>query len=158
MLASEPLAPVTFRDSVEGICLLPGHATTLPVQRAVVLQIHAGRAWVTVGLADGGTPEAAGDWFLGKGDVLTVPRGARVVVQAVPEQGVPTAVHASWRDAPCAAGRFAREVAQPAGDLVAALRQAGKASLRVARGLMACGGWRVARRMDVVPCPHSVVL
>lgn len=139
------------RPAIGSWRLHPGHAMSLRPRRAAVLRIYCGRVWVTLSQPAGTTPETAGDRFLGPGDVLIVPAGARLVMEplAPPQETQP--VHFDWSDARAAAlpGRFAREVASPARELAAALGLAASALGRVLRGLLGyseylVAGWRAA--------------
>lgn len=130
--------------------LYPGHAMSLQPRQAAVLRVFCGRVWVTLGHAGGATPETAGDRFLGPGEVLAVPAGARLVMEPLVVPGDVQPVHFDWSDAVGAPSRFEREVASPARDLGAALGTAGGALGRVLRGLLCYSEWLVAGRGRVL--------
>jgi hypothetical protein len=140
------------RTAIGSWRLHPGQAMGLQSRQAAVLRIYCGRVWVTLGQTAGATPDTAEDRFLGPGDRLAVPAGARLVMEplAAPDGAQP--VHFDWCDAGAAAvpGRFAREVASPARELAAALGQATGALGRVLRGLLGYSEYLVAGRGRVL--------
>lgn len=132
--------------------LHPGHAMTLCPQKTAQLRVRHGRVWVTYAGIEGVAPEAAGDHFLGVGDALTVPAGARLVMEPLAMPGDASPVCFDWHDSALSAapGRFAREVGAPARDLAAALGQSALALARLLRGLAGYGDVLVAGRGRVL--------
>lgn len=150
---SHPAAAFSTRCNPVGTWRLhPGQAMSLSPKKTVVLRVFCGRVWVTQGQPAGATPDSAGDRFLGPGDVLAVPAGARLVMEPFSERGDPDPVHFDWSDAaaPAASGRFAREVVAPARELGAALGRATWALSRVLRGLLGYSEFLVAGRGRVL--------
>ena len=129
--------------------LHPGHAVCLRSRRIAVLRIFCGRVWVTVDGSHAGPTDPQGDRFLGPGDVLAVPVGARMVMEPWPQRGDQAPVHFDWSDQPVDPVHFAREVARPAGELAEAVGQAATAFGRVLGGLLRYSGFLVARRGKV---------
>lgn len=132
--------------------LHPGHAMALRSRQSAVLRVFCGRVWVTLGQPAGATPQSAGDRFLAPGDVLTVPAGARMVLEPIAPPGDAAPVHFDWTDAPAMArpGRFAREVGLPLRELAAALGHVALATVRVLRGLLGYGEFLVPGRGRVL--------
>lgn len=132
--------------------LHPGHAMSLRPKQTAVLRIFCGQVWVTLGGPYQGAPNERGDRFLGPGDVLAVPAGARMVMEPIAARGDTGPVHFDWSDtaASAAPGRFAREVVSPTRELCAALVQAGVATARVLRGLLGYSEFLVAGRGRVL--------
>lgn len=132
--------------------LHPGHAMSLRPRQTAVLRIFCGQVWVTQGQASGVTPDSAGDRFLGPGDVLAVPAGARLVMEPITAPGDSEPVHFDWSDAsaPAAPSRFDREVLSPTRELGAALGLATSAIARVLRGLLGYSEFLVAGRGRVL--------
>lgn len=150
---SHAAASVSARCAAIGHWRLhPGHAMSLSPKKTAVLRIFCGQVWVTLGQPGGAAPESAGDRFLGPGDVLAVPAGARLVMEPVSVQGDSGPVHFDWSDAAAqtAPSRFAREVAAPAKELGASLGRAGWALSRVLRGLLGYSEFLVAGRGRVL--------
>jgi hypothetical protein len=125
---------------------------SLRPKQAAVLRIFCGQVWVTQGRASGGTPDSAGDRFLGPGDVLVVPAGASLVMEPLAARGDTAPVHFEWSDASALAGpsRFDRDVLSPIRELGAALGQATSAMARVLRGLLGYSEFLVAGRGRVL--------
>jgi len=122
------------------------------------LRVVRGRVWVTLGEAFEHAGSAgghvAGDVFLRAGDVLRVPRGARLVMESL-ATGAEPAVLFDWVEGAEAAGRtragrFRREVLAPGRDLALALRQAAAAFVRLLRGVLGYGEFLVAGRGRVL--------
>ncbi|HEY9096361.1 MAG TPA: DUF2917 domain-containing protein [Hydrogenophaga sp.] len=137
--------------------LRAGGVMSLHPGRASLLQIAHGTAWVTVGVPDGGTPEACGDFFLQTGQALCVPAGARVVLEAEDRSGEHGALRFDWVEQPAQAERFAQALARPTGELKVALRQVWLASVEVFKGLQAYAGSLAGARRRAAPClaaPH----
>lgn len=66
------------------LCLELGAAHSLRRQRATVLRVVQGQAWVTLGDGPHGqVGERAGDGFLHAGQTLRIPAGQHVVVESV---------------------------------------------------------------------------
>lgn len=132
--------------------LHPGHAMSLSPKKTAVLRIFCGQVWVTLGGPYQGAPNELGDRFLGPGDVLAVPPGARLVMEPVARPDDAGPVHFDWSDATASAApsRFAREVASPARDLGEALGRAGVATVRVLRGLLGYSEFLAAGRGRVL--------
>lgn len=150
---SHPVAAPSARCAAAGTWrLYPGHAMSLRPKRTAVLRVFCGRLWVTAGGPYQGAANELGDRFLGPGDVLAVPPGARLVIEPFPVQGDRDPVHFDWSDrvAPVAPSRFAREVAAPARDLLASLGHAAWALVRVLRGLLGYSDCLVAGRGRVL--------
>lgn len=139
---------LSLRRAIGAWRLHPGHAMTLRPRQPAVLRIYCGQVWATQGWPAGATPESAGDHFLGPGDALSVPAGARLVIEPVVARGDTAPVHFDWFDAPAPAARsrFDREVLSPTRELGAALGQAGSAMARVLRGLLGYSEFLVAGR------------
>ncbi|MBA4266798.1 MAG: hypothetical protein C0453_17110 [Comamonadaceae bacterium] len=138
--------------------LAHGRALGLHAGQPAELRILRGHVWVTLGDAIQRSGSAgghvAGDVFLHSGDVLRVPRGARLVMESLDGASEPAALF-DWvedprrtlRDRP---GRFRREVLTPGHDLALALRQAAFAFVRLVRGLLGYGEFLVAGRGRVL--------
>ena len=114
-----------------------GEALGLRPPAASRLLVRGGRAWVTLG--DGI------DHVLAAGAVLSVPAGARVVVEAWGD-----ALAFDWQAAPAVAPPegFAQRVGTPARELGRALAQVGVAAVRLVQGVLAWVGrdaWRGRR-------------
>jgi len=147
---SHPAASLSARcAAIGGWRLHPGHAMSLSPKKTAVLRIFCGQVWATFGQPGGATPEDAGDRFLGPGDVLAVPVGARVVMEPIVAPGDAGPVHFDWSDA-VTPSRFASEVVSPTRELGAALGLAGGATLRVLRGLLGYSEFLVAGRGRVL--------
>ncbi|MFN3493576.1 MAG: DUF2917 domain-containing protein [Hydrogenophaga sp.] len=133
-----------------------GHALGLRPAGAAQLRLVRGQVWVTLGQGDSGglCGTRAGDIALRAGDVLSVPAGARLVMEPLcPLDGAD--VLFDWSDAPGAervqrAGRFRHEVVAPATELAEGLRQVLRASARLVRGVLAYGEFVVAGRGRVL--------
>jgi hypothetical protein len=125
---------------------------SLRPKKTAVLRIFCGQVWVTLGGPYQGAPNDLGDRFLGPGDVLAVPAGARMVMEPIAAPGDSGPVHFDWSDAAVSAApsRFAREVVSPTRELGAALGQAGWALSRVLRGLLGYSEFLVAGRGRVL--------
>ncbi|MDP3887944.1 DUF2917 domain-containing protein [Hydrogenophaga sp.] len=150
---SHPAASLSARCAAIGSWRLhPGHAMSLRPKKTAVLRIFCGQVWVTLGGPYQGAPNDLGDRFLGPGDVLAVPAGARMVMEPIAAPGDSGPVHFDWSDASVSAApsRFAREVVSPTRELGAALGQAGWALSRVLRGLLGYSEFLVAGRGRVL--------
>ena len=150
---SHPAASLSARCTAIGSWRLhPGHAMSLSPKKTAVLRIFCGQVWVTLGGPYQGAPNELGDRFLGPGDVLAVPAGARLVMEPVANPGDTGPVHFDWSDAAASASpsRFAREVVSPTRELGAALGQAGVATARVLRGLLGYSEYLTAGRGRVL--------
>jgi hypothetical protein len=125
---------------------------SLRPKKTAVLRIFCGQVWVTLGGPYQGAPNDLGDRFLGPGDVLAVPAGARMVMEPIAAPGDSGPVHFDWSDAAASAApsRFAREVVSPTRELGAALGRAGWALSRVLRGLLGYSEFLVAGRGRVL--------
>lgn len=143
-MSHQTVAPAR-RQAIGSWRLHPGHAMSLRPRRASVLRVYCGRVWVTLGGPHLVRGRESGDRFLGPGDVLQVPAGARLVMEPLVAAGDEQAVHFDWClvSAGPAAGRFEREVLAPARDAGALLGQAAGAMGRVLRGLLGYSGWQV---------------
>jgi len=139
-------------------CLTQGRALGLLAGQPAELRILRGHVWVTLGEAIQRTELAgarvAGDVFLHAGDVLKVPRGARLVMESLDTASEPAALF-DWVEDPSRAlrdrpGRFKREVLAPGRDLALALRQAAFAFARLVRGFLGYGEFLVAGRGRVL--------
>lgn len=149
---SHPVCSPSRRCAIGRWRLHPGQAMALRPQQAAVLRIFCGRVWVTLGQPGGASPDTAGDRFLGPGDVLVVPAGARLVMEPLATPGDAQPVHFDWSGtaAVAAPSRFDREVASPARELGTALGQATGALARVLRGLLGYSEFLVAGRGRVL--------
>ncbi|MDO8904471.1 DUF2917 domain-containing protein [Hydrogenophaga sp.] len=138
--------------------LAQGRALGLHAGQPAELRILRGRVWVTLGDAlhrsEPVGMQVAGDVFLHAGDVLRVPRGARLVMESLDTASEPAAlfdwVEDSGRALRNRPGRFRREVLAPGHDLALALRQAALAFTRLVRGLLGYGEFLVAGRGRVL--------
>ena len=139
-------------------CLAQGHAMGLNPAQPAELRILRGRVWVTLGDAvppsGPAASQVAGDLFLNAGDVLRVPRGARLVMESLDAPSEPATLF-DWvegREQALLArpDRFRREVLVPGHDLALALRQAAVALARLVRGLLGYGEFLVAGRGRVL--------
>lgn len=137
-----------------GWCLDLRHAMSLRPRVPSRLHITQGRAWVTLGLPRRGAGNESGDVVLAAGESLSVPAGARLVME--PWQSASAGpVRFDWCAEPqdCLVrrpDRFAREVVAPARDLALALGQAGLAFGRLLRGLFGYSEYLVAGRGRVL--------
>lgn len=137
-----------------GWCLDARRAMTLRPQVSSRLHITQGRAWVTLGLPHRGSGKESGDVVLAAGESLSVPAGARLVMEPwQPASAGP--VRFDWCAEPQDRAvrrpdRFAREVVAPARDLALALGQAGLAFGRLLRGLFGYSEYLVAGRGRVL--------
>ncbi len=140
------------RQAIGSWRLHPGHAMSLRPHRVGLLRVYCGRVWVTFGQAGGASPATAGDRFLGPGDVLAVPAGARLVMEPLAGPGETAPVHFDWSEAtqPPEVERFRREVLAPAHDLRHALAQVALATARVLMGLLGYRDYLVAGRGRVL--------
>ncbi len=144
------VAPISAR----GWRLDERRAMTLRPQVPSRLQITQGRVWVTLGLPHLGHGNESGDLVLEAGQCLTVPAGARLVMEPwQPAQAGP--VRFEWwiepeTSAAAQPSRFGREVATPSRELAAALGQAGWAFMRLLRGLFGYSEYLVAGRGRVL--------
>ena len=133
-----------------------GHALGLQPARAAELRLVRGRVWVTLDAPAHarGVGDLAGDIFLRAGQSLAVPAGARLVMESIdPVDGREVLFDWSDTSAVVAAqqrGRFQREVAVPAADLLRALHAALSALARLARGVLGYGEFVVAGRGRVL--------
>lgn len=139
----------------------------LDVRRAMTLRPHVpsrlnitqGRAWVTLGLPHQGAVNESGDLMMVAGESLSVPAGARLVMEPwQPASAGP--VRFDWCAEPEALAvaqpdRFGREVVTPSRELVVALGQAGGALLRLVRGLFGYSEFLVAGRGRVLTSYES---
>lgn len=139
-------------------CLAQGRALGLHAGHPAELRILRGHVWVTLGDAlqrfEPAAGQVAGDVFLHSGDVLRVPRGARLVMESLDTASEPAALF-DWIEDPGRAlrsrpGRFRRDVLAPGHDLALALRQAAMAFARLVRGLLGYGEFLVAGRGRVL--------
>lgn len=171
-IPSRPVATpaTTAAAAVSPACwrLPAGHAISLGPTAPSQLRIVRGRVWVT--LATPALPlsldaerlwPASGDHVLTAGDVLDVPAGASLVMEAWPAEPTDAAQPAlfDWHEGAGAAvpTRFQREVVQPAADALqsarqaaSALGQAGWALARAAAGLAGYGDYLLAGRGRVL--------
>jgi Protein of unknown function (DUF2917) len=145
---------VACAASVRGWRLDARRAMTLRPRVASRLQITQGRAWVTLGVPHKGAGNESGDVMLAAGESLSVPAGARLVMEPwEPASAAP--VRFEWCAEPDAqtvehAGRFGREVATPSRELAVALGQAGWAFVRLVRGVFGYSEYLVAGRGRVL--------
>lgn len=129
--------------AVRGWRLDARRAMTLRPPVASQLRINQGCVWVTLGLPHQGAGNESGDLRLVAGESLSVPAGARLVME--PWQPADAgSVHFDWTaepEAPVAAPRadFGREVVAPSRELAVALAQVGGALGRLLRGLAGYG-------------------
>ena len=140
---SHALSPLALQAAARGLqTLAPGQALTLRPPRAGVLRVQRGALWVTRGGLQGAKASgAAADEILRPGQHLRLRAGEWVVVEPIAAPGTPLQrVALNWQ----ASDRthWAAAVAQPASDLRHALQQAGQASVRMSRGLLA---WALQR-------------
>ncbi|WP_332742134.1 DUF2917 domain-containing protein [Hydrogenophaga sp.] len=155
---STPAAVVSDRPA----CAASARGWRLDVRRAMTLRPHVpsrlhitqGRAWVTLGLPHQGAGNESGDVMLGAGESLSVPAGARLVMEPwQPASAAP--VRFEWCAEPDALAverpdRFGREVVTPSRELGVALGQAGLAFARLMRGLFGYSEFLVAGRGRVL--------
>lgn len=138
--------------------LAPGQALTLRARAAGELRVARGAVWVT--LQRPGSAQALGDLHLDAGERLRVHAGDRLVLEPIHRRGAPArAVEAAAFDwaprASAADASWQTAVAAPAGELRGALRDAGGALARLARGLLAWAG--LARRPRPARCTASLL-
>ncbi len=134
--------------------LAPGRALALRARAAGELRVARGAVWVT--LQRPRSAQALGDVHLGAGERLCLQAGDRLVLEPIHPRGAPAhAVEAAAFDwaprAACGAADVSWQtaVAAPAGELRRALRDAGGALARLARGLLAWAG--LARQPRAAP-------
>ncbi len=122
-----------------GNCLLEtGRAITVTSRSGGQLQIARGEVWATLGYENSLPWRAAPlepcatlkDYFLSAGDTLTVPAGARVVIEST-GRGQTLPVAFAWGYAAQPARLSQVEVVQAAGDLRHALGQVLRAARRL---------------------------
>ncbi len=173
-IPSRPVATpaTTAAAAVSPACwrLSAGHAISLGPTAPSQLRIVRGRVWVT--LATPALPQtldaerlwpASGDHVLTAGDLLDVPAGASLVMEAWPTTPADAAQPAlfDWHEGAGAGAavptRFQREVVQPAADALQSARQAasalgraGWALARAAAGLAGYGDYLLAGRGRVL--------
>lgn len=155
---SAPAAAVSDRiacaASARGWRLDARRAMTLRPHVPSRLQITQGRAWVTLGTPHQGAGNESGDLMLTAGESLSVPAGARLVMEPwQPASAGP--VRFDWFAEPETRtveqpGRFGREVVTPMHELAVALGQAGWAFARLLRGLFGYSEFLVAGRGRVL--------
>jgi hypothetical protein len=121
-----PVLPGTWK-------LVPGRAITLEPREAGTLKVAHGQLWVTLDGPHGGTPDDAGDLFIGVGNEVTLRAGERMVVEAWNDNAP---AYFSWDPLPepVAAARLVRLV-QPLADLRLALALGAGALVRLLTGL-----------------------
>lgn len=113
--------------------LAAGQVLSLRPRSAGTLRIRAGRAWVTLDERPAGHGPDAGDYFLLVGDQLAVAPGRHLVLESL-DQDV---LGFEWLPIAPGASRQQREpLLHTLGDLYAAAQQAGRALLRLLRGLL----------------------
>lgn len=120
-----------------------GRALTLRASQAGVLRIAHGRVWATFDHASQDIHVRAGDYFLGRGDSLSLRAGESLVMESF-SAGHAASAYFSWEPtAACAeVTRLAEPLAwragvlQPLVDLRAAFGLAGGALRRLGRGLL----------------------
>lgn len=145
---------IALAASARGWRLDVRRAMTLRPHVPSRLQITEGRAWVTLGLPHQGAGNESGDLMLTAGESLSVPAGARLVMEPwQPASASP--VRFDWFAEPEAlvtaqADRFGRDVATPSRELAVALGQASGAFLRLVRGLFGYSEFLVAGRGRVL--------
>jgi hypothetical protein len=132
-----PIIPHLRIEPMIGCVLAPGQAMTLRPRQPGELRVRHGTLWVT---PDG--PHASedvrlgGDMFLCAGDRFRLATGQPLVLEparakrAATFDWVPLSAAESWRTS----------VRAPAAELQAALRQTGRAALRLLHGLGIWGG------------------
>jgi hypothetical protein len=114
--------------------LAAGQVLSLRPRGAGTLRIREGRAWVTLDEQPTGHGPDAGDYFLLVGDQLAVAPGRHLVLESL-DQDV---LSFEWLPLAQGASRSQREpLLHTLGDLYAAAQLAGKALLRLLRGLVA---------------------
>lgn len=113
--------------------LAAGQVLSLRPRDAGVLRIREGRAWVTLGERPSGHGPDAGDYFLLVGDQLAVASGRHLVLESLDQD----ALSFEWLARSAARQRQSEPLLHPLGDLYAAMQLAGKALLRLLRGLVA---------------------
>lgn len=133
-----------------------GHALGLHPACAAELHLVRGKLWITLGASGDarGLGDQAGDIFLSAGQSLTVPAGARLVMESLDPIDAPDVLF-DWSDAPAAgseqqSSRFQRDVAAPAADLLWAVKGALRALVRLIRGVLGYGEFAVAGRGRVL--------
>ena len=113
--------------------LAAGQVLSLRPRGAGILRIREGQAWVTLDERPSGHGPEAGDHFLRVGDQLPVAFGRHLVLESVDEGPLGF----EWLPLAPGAARQQREPLQHTlGDLCAAAQLAGRALLRLLRGLL----------------------
>lgn len=115
--------------------LAAGQVLSLRPRDAGALRIREGRAWVTLDERPSGHGPDAGDYFLLVGDQLAVASGRHLVLESLDQdvlsfEWLPLAQGAAQR-------RQSESLRHTLGDLYAAAQLAGRALLRLLRGLVA---------------------
>lgn len=136
--------------------LRPGQALGLRPLSPALLSVRQGRVWATLGIDGLRVPGEMGDHFLGVGERLRVPAGARLVMEVVARQGEAAQEACfDWQDAPTAGvpqARFEREVLVHWRALGRGLVQAALAAGFLLRGVLgyAAGCLAGRRQLDTV--------
>ncbi len=137
--ASKSVTPTGWR-------VMPGHTLHLRPTFMGQLRIRRGVAWVTASGRKLGQPLPS-DQFLSAGDVLDIPAGASVVVEAMVQPGRGSeAMVFDWENQPArrvapSGSRLQREVVTPARDFVGALGDAGMALMSLVAGVAGMIDW-----------------
>lgn len=118
--------------------LLPGRAITLRPHRAALLRINQGRVWATFTGPHRVFGRESGDRFLAPGDVLRVPAGRWLVMEALTDPGDPQSVLFDCTEivASSSSEGFARQVLEPARELRRSMAHTQLALQRLLLGLL----------------------
>lgn len=128
--------------------LAPRCAMSLLPRKNSQLLIVQGSAWITWDQAMDHGAQTGGDHFLVAGQIIDVPAGVRVVMQA---RHAHEALHFDWREMPpgCASYRPSRvSMAELVRQWLQAWVQLGRATARLVPGMLGGLGWWLARPHD----------
>lgn len=155
VLESQPLPGLRGGPALTGCWRLsPGRAISLQPHETGVLRIAEGQVWATLNGRHHGRGNESGDHFLQSGQHLDVRAGQHLVIE--PWAAVSEApVYFEWTPVSGAisphASRWNAAVTQPLRDLALALLMAGRALVRLVKGLAGYGEYLAAGQGRVLP-------